>query len=374
VQRQDDPFGSTAVGVITPEAPVDAPAPPSVPKGHQRRRRLILVGAGALVVLLVAGAILAHLSLSQTYSAQRAVEDYFAAQARSDVTGMLSNATFLRGEGSYAAFYDKAMVTEMMRSTQNSEIREVKVTEMHDIGSGVKSVTVSMVRAGNTHIQNYTVRKDPGRVNWFLYPSWRIEIPSTTIHITLPNQAGPITVDGVDPPPGANPGEIQTISGFHVVNMASTSILDRSTQLVDATDPNATVTMPGNVGDAALVLARAAVTDAFKNCDAAKHSGCINHTYRAPNNNYIYFLRLPGYGEVDYTTYQFTLAGDPTSGMKLTVESETGKVSVSGSCAVTLTADGGRHYNLKGTYDGTLNWEAGDFSAHIVSDCAAQKA
>ena len=87
MQRQDDPFGSTAVGVITPEAPVDAPAPPSVPKGHQRRRRLILVGAGALVVLLVAGAILAHLSLSQTYSAQRAVEDYFAAQARSDVTG-----------------------------------------------------------------------------------------------------------------------------------------------------------------------------------------------------------------------------------------------------------------------------------------------
>ena len=40
------------------------------------------------------------------------------------------------------------MVTEMMRSTQNSEIREVKVTEMHDIGSGVKSVTTQRVGTG----------------------------------------------------------------------------------------------------------------------------------------------------------------------------------------------------------------------------------
>ena len=374
MQSQDDPFGSTAVGVITPEAPVASPPAPPVHKGHQQRRRLILVGAVALALLLAAGAILANLSLSQTYSAQRAVEDYFAAQARSDVDGMLSNATFLRGEGSYGVFFGKATLSEMMALRQNSDIHDVKVTGVQNIGGGARSVTVSMIAHGAARTQTFTVRQDPSRMNWGFYPSWRVEIPSTAIHIMLPNQAGPITVDGASPPPGANATEIQAISGFHMVRMEATSILDRADQLVDATDPNATVTMPGNVGDAALVLARAAVTDAFKNCDAAKHSGCINHTYRAPNNNYIYFLRLPGYGEVDYTTYQFTLAGDPTSGMKLTVESETGKVSVSGSCAVTLTADGGRHYNLKGTYDGTLNWEAGDFSAHIVSDCAAQKA
>src|SRR5262245_27446836 len=78
-----------------PQAPYFPPPPPA-----RRRRRFwtfLIVGVVAIVVLGAlggGGAALANASLSSTYSPQRAVTDYFAAQARGDVDGMMSNATF----------------------------------------------------------------------------------------------------------------------------------------------------------------------------------------------------------------------------------------------------------------------------------------
>lgn len=374
VNVQDDPGGSTAVAVLTGEAAVSSgPTPATAP----RRRRwwlIALVAAGIVLVVLVVAGIVVNASLSQTYSAQRAVEDYFAAQAHRNADGMLANATFLRPEGSYADFFGRSALTAMMQVPQNSDIEALKVTRVERLDGETELVTVSVTWNGTSRTETYKVRRDPTRIHWLVYPSWRVQIPSTTLYLTLPKQAGPVTVDGVAPPPAANTKVIQTIMGFHQVRMEATSILDVASLQVDATDSSANVELPGKINDLALAAAKTAVTNAFNHCDAAKNDDCIGHTYTAPDSNYIYFFKLPGYGDVDYTKYVDTLANDPTADMKLTVESDIGKVSVTGSCAVTMTVNGTRRYSLKGTYSGTLIGGAAGFSADIIEDCEASRA
>jgi hypothetical protein len=205
------------------------------------------------------------------------------------------------------------------------------------------------------------------------YSPWRVQIPSTTLYLTLPKQAGSVTVDGVAPPPAANASVIQTIGGFHQVRMESSSIVDAASLEVDATAASANVELPGKISAFALASAKTAVTNAFNNCDAAKYEDCIGHTYKAPNNNFIYFLTLPGYGDVDYTTYVYTLANDPTADMKVTIETDAGKASATGSCALTMTANGGRRYTWHGTYTAILTWETYRFSADVTGNCQAIK-
>jgi hypothetical protein len=370
VKVQDDPGGSTAVAVLAGEA---AASPHPTPLTAPRRRRWLvaLIAAGILLVLIAVATIVLNASLSQTYSARRAVEDYFAAQAHRNVDAMLANATFVRPEGSYADFFGRTMLTGMMQQPQNSAIDSLKVTAVQNFDGETQLVTVSMVWGGKPRTETFKVRKDPSRIHWLVYPSWRVQVPSMTLYLTLPKQAGPVTVDGVSPPPDANPKAIQTIMGFHQVRMESTSILAAATLSVDAVDSAPTVELPGKINDFALGSAKSAVTATFNSCDAAKYEDCPGHMYTAPNNNYVYYFTLPGYGEVDYTKYVDTLATDPTADMKLTVESDAGKLSVSGSCAVTMTVDGNRHYSLKGTYTGTLIWQGSGFTGTIIADCEA---
>jgi hypothetical protein len=373
VNVQDDPSGSNAVAVLTGEAAASSgPTPATAP----RRRRWWLiapVAAGIVLVILVVAGIVANASLSQTYSARRAVEDYFAAQAHRNVDGMLANATFLRPEGSYSDFFGRSALAAMMQVPQNSDIEALRVTRVERLDGETELVTVSMTWNGTSRTETYKVRRDPTRIHWLVYPSWRVQIPSTTLYLTLPKQAGPVTVDGVAPPPAANTNVIQAIMGFHQVRMEATSILDVASLQVDATDSSANVELPGKINDFALASAKTAVTDAFNHCDAAKYDGCIGHTYTAPDSNFIYYFKLPGYGDVEYTKYVDSLANDPTADMKLTVESDAGKVSASGSCAITMTVNGSRRYSLKGTYTGTLTWQGSGFSADITSDCEASR-
>jgi len=334
---------------------------------------LVLAAAGVVLVLIAVVGIVLNASLSQTYSARHAVEDYFAAQAHRNIDGMLANATFVRPEGSYSDLFGRTMLTGMMQLPQNSAIDAVKVTAVQNFDSETQVVTVSMTWNGKSRIETFSVRKDHSRIHWLIYPSWRVQIPSMNLYLTLPKQAGRVTVDGVSPPPEANPALIQTIMGFHQMRMDATSILDVATLPVEAIDSAATVVLPSKINATALASAKSAVSAAFNNCNASKYEDCVGHTYTAPDNNYVYYFTMPGYGEVDYTKYVDTLANDPTADMKLTVESDAGKVSVSGSCAITMTVNGSRRYSFKGTYTGTLTWQGAGFSADIIGDCEASK-
>jgi hypothetical protein len=198
-------------------------------------------------------------------------------------------------------------------------------------------------------------------------------IPFVTIHITLPNQPGPIQVDGITPAT-SDVSTVQAVDGYHRVTMSANDFYERATQVVDGVDSPPTVEFAPAVSSGAVAMAAAAVKLAFPTCDAAAYTGCLNHTYSAPNDGRLWFFDLPGYGRVFWTTYRVTLVGDPTSDMKLVVPPDAGKLNASGTCTVTVTFDGQRNYNLAGSWTATLTLDSGRFVADLASDCWANKA
>lgn len=359
--------GERAAGsVATLERPSEIVAEPPA-----KRRRLPFFAAIAVAVLIVLAllVVLANNALSQTYSPSRAALDYFNAQSRGDVNGMWANATYERAEGSYSELFDKTALSAMMSVRENRDLRNIKVTSVTAIDSSTSSVTVSFTWHGVARSLVLQARKDPGDVHWLFYPSWRVTIPATTLYLTLPNQAGSILIDGISNPPGASATTIRAIMGFHEVRMGATDLYNPIAQTVDAVQP-ANVTLKGTLSQSALDQANTAVKNTLTtSCDVAKYDDCPGHTYSAPDQNYIYYFTVPGHGNVDYTNYLFTLTGDPTSGMTLTVSADPGKVSVSGSCTTTLTVNGRNQYKLKGTFSGTLTWNSGAFDSDLLVNC-----
>jgi hypothetical protein len=312
--------------------------------------------------------------LSAQYSPQRAVTDYYAAQARGDVSGMMANATYLRGDGSYSLFFDEDGVRQMMAVPQNKDISNVKVVANDRVDDSTSDVTVSMTWAGNPRMHTYVVKRDTTRVHDFFYYSWRIQIPYININVTVPNQPGPVVIDTLGLPPGSVATTVQAIEGYHEVTMQGTDFYDESSQLANGVDGDAAVKFDSKLNSLATASAAASVKAAFSSCDAVKYDACPGHTYLAPNNQYIWFLTLPGYPEIDFTKYVYTLRTDPTADMQLVVTNETGKVTGSGSCAVMLTVDGSRKYSFTGSWTATLTWSQGGFGSDVVFDCATAKA
>jgi inosine/xanthosine triphosphate pyrophosphatase family protein len=74
---------------------------------------------------------------------------------------------------------------------------------------------------------------------------------------------------------------------------------------------------------------------------------------------YVYYWSLPGYPNIYFTSYTFSLTSDPTAGMKLVIAADGPKMSASGTCRYTLTVDGGKKYYFKGTWKGTLDVTGG---------------
>jgi hypothetical protein len=341
--------------------------------GRPRNPWLVVVAAAVLEILALGGGGLAGYELrSSTYSPERAVTDYFAAQGQGDVSGMMANATFQ--QGSNREFFSQGAIAAMMRMPQNMDVHNVRVVSSQAIDATAKSVSVSMIWGGQHRSLAYTVRKDNSRFRDLVFRSWRIVIPFATIHITLPNQPGPIEVDGITPAT-SDVSSIQAVDGYHLVTMSANDFYNRASQVVDAVDspPNAEF-IPADISPGAMTQAAAAVKLAFPNCDASVYTGCLNHTYNAPSDGRRYYFDLPGYGQVFWSTYKVTLVGDPTSDMKLVVPTDAGKVNASGTCTVTVTFDGTSNYNLAGPWTATLTLDAGRFTADLASNCWAKKA
>ena len=366
---------SSSIAVATPAAPSTQIVPaPAVPARRRSPRRIafILAGLGLLAVILIVAGALASASLSQTYSARQAVLDYYAALAHRDADGVLANASFVQGEGSYSAFFGKPAIKGMLQLPANSNIRNVRITDDRAVDGSTRSVTVSLSWNGSERSQTLSVRQDPAQSHWLFFHSWRAQIPSSLIHVTLPNQPGNVLLDGI---PTTTEGRtaIRAVPGFHRISMDSTTIWDSASQDVDAVDTSASVTLAGTIRASAIDAAKQAVKDGFGSCDAAKYDGCFNHTYKAPDSNFIYYFKLPGYGNVNYTRYVVTLRDDQTADMKMTVGADNGKISVSGTCRETMTVDGSRKYSLKGDWNGTLTWNGSGFDSDLTWDCEAQK-
>ena len=365
----------------------DYPAPPSAPPAAEptatspsprrrgRARLLILVLVAALVLGGAGtGGYFANASLSSTYSPERAVIDYFAAQKKGDVTSMMAGATFLRGDGSFEDLFGESALRAMMAVPQNLDVKDVKVKSIHVNDDSSSFVAVTMTWNGAQRAADYKVRKDPARVHYALYHSWRVEIPYVTIRVALPLQGGAISLDGLTLPSGAT-SAIEAIQGFHNVMMEKTFLYDASSQVVDGTSTSPSAKFDGKLSASAVSAAVTAVKAGFANCDAAKYTNCFDHIYPAPVKAYTtYYLVYPGYPEIDFNNYYLSLASDPTPTMSLVVETQPGIVAVSGPCAAQLTVDGSRRYNFNGTFTGTLTWANNAFTANMGWNCATAKA
>jgi len=355
---------------------VDDPDPAVTP-GPSRAGRpgnlwLVVTAAALLEILVLGGSGAAVYALySSTYSPERAVTDYFAAQSRGDLGGMMANATFQQGTN--AEFFHQSGIASMMSVPQNQDVHSVKVVSSRAIDTTTQAVAVSLTWAGQHHSQTYTVRKDNSKFRDLIYRSWRIVIPFVSIHITLPNQPGPIQVDGITPVT-SDVTAIQAIEGYHRVTMNANAFYDRSSQVVDGVDGTPAATFAPDVSSGAVAMAAAAVKLAFPNCDPSAYTGCLNHTYNAPNDGRKWYFDLPGYGQVFWTSYRVTLMGDPTSDMKVVVPADAGKARASGTCTITVTFDETSNYYLAGPWTATLTLDAGRLTADLASNCWANKA
>jgi hypothetical protein len=355
---------------VDTEDPAVNPGPSQA--GRPRNIWLVVVATTLLEILALGGGGAAAYELySSTYKPERAVTDYFAAQSRGDASGMMANATF--EPGSNLEFFSQPAIASMMDVPQNKDVHNLKLVSSHAIDATAQVVAVTMSWGGSQHSQTYTVRKDNSRFRDLIYRSWRIVIPFVTIHVTLPNQPGPIQVDGITPAT-KDVSTIDVVEGYHRVTMNPNDFYDRSSQVVDGVDGSPGAAFAPNVSAATGSMAAAAVKLAFPNCDPAVSTGCLNHTYSAPSDGRRYYFELPGYGQVFWTTYKVTLVGDPTSDMKLVVPPDAGKLNASGTCMVTVAFDGSRDYDLVGPWTATLTVDSGRFTADLASNCWSAKA
>jgi hypothetical protein len=360
-------------GLVPPPATAYA-TPQGAPRQGGSRRWLVI---GLVVVLLIGilggGAAFANASLASTYSPQQAVTDYFAAQGRGDVTGMLANATYLNGDPTYAPFFGNDALAKMVSLSQNTAISHVNVISTKAVDSATSTVTVSMTWSGNVRTHTYIVRKDTSRVHYFFYDSWRVEIPFVTIAAILPPQAGAIEVDGMSLPAGAPPTAIQVIEGYHSVAMLSSDFYDGATQIVYGVDGNPAPTFLGTIKTSFRNAAATSIKAAFLTCDPAQYSDCIDHTYPVKAGYYDALTGFPGYSEIDvYSAWSFAFSSDPTAGMALVVTTAPGKLTAGGKCAVTMTVDGSTHYNFSGSWAATLDYKSGTFTTVVEYNCTAQ--
>ena len=323
-----------------------------------------------LLVVLGGGAFVANASLSAEYSPQKAVTDYLAAQTRGDVPTMMLNANFLRGESGSDQLFNQDAVTAMMSVPENRSITNVSVTATETVDSSTSNVSVSMTWNGTPRTQTYVVHQDTARVHDLFYHSWRADIPSSSITVTLPNQAGALSVDGVGLPAGTT--SIAVIQGFHQVTMAATALYDADVETADAVDGTASVAFRTDLGASALAAAQDAVKQTFTGtwqCDVAKYFDCPNHTYSGAA-----VLNAPGGDITANSTWIITFEGDPTANMELSVSTTSGKIDASGTCGMQLVVDHAKTYHFTGTWQGTLTSQTGTFATDLTEACDSARA
>ena len=108
-------------------------------------------------------------------------------------------------------------------------------------------------------------------------------------------------------------------------------------------------------------------------CDVKQYFDCPNHRYAVPAG-YYYMLPAAG-GDIRANSWwSLAFVGDPTTSMKLTVSTTSGKIDASGLCGLKLTVDGSKTYNFVGDWTGTLTWSGGGFSSDVTLNCDTSRA
>ena len=332
-----------------------------------------LCAAAVVLVVLVGVAAAANAKLSDAYSPLRVVQEQFTAQARGDVQTMWRDSMFETSGASERALFSQHALEAMMAIPDNRKLSGLSHGAVRTDGSGTAHVDVKYALNGTPRSRTIELRQDAGQRHYLLYPAWRVVIPTAQVTVTVARHQQVLRIDGIDVNWSSAP--ISVMTGIHKVEVLPTTMLAGASQVIDATSGSAALSLPAQLNAEARAAAAAEVTRAFNSCDAATNDSCFGHVYQAPRDDYVYFLKVPGTGDVEYTQYVYNLKGDPTTAMAITVSNDPGVVLVHGECnteLVTDDSDTGQHRAIPhaGTFDGRLNWRNGTFrTEYFTLDC-----
>jgi hypothetical protein len=343
------------------------PAPAPTRRRGFRRRFWLILGGVVLVVLLLGG-VGANLALANAYGPEAVLTAYLKAQVQGDVGTMWRNASLERPDGGYSAFFDKDAFAAMMRHQDSRPFASFSIQQIKSLDGNRAAATVRLTSPARSTTQTFALATDSSARHFLVYPSWKVVVPATVLHLSLPNQAGTIRIDTIAIPDSVK-NSIAVIGGVHHVYMAESPLLQAAEADVTTTsDSDGSVTFDGKLKPEVASAAVDAVNRVFNSCDATKYRRCLGHTYTAPRDGNQYFLTIDDGSNVFYTHYTEALVGDPTATMKETIEAANGTLSVSGSCTSRLTTDT-RTVDRSGTFDGRLVWNGSGFSSHIYYSC-----
>lgn len=251
-----------------------------------RIRRLPGLGLKAeLAVLaglvLLGGAIAAHLVITRTYSPEGAVRQYLAALDRGDADGAwaasIVNSSGVKADATLLNLAGLKASLGLGKPTAHSDLT---VTGARSSGAD-ELVDVAYNAGGAGHRATYRVRPDPTHKHLGLYPSWQVVVTPALVSIALPKAGGAFSVDGqaVDVAAG-DAVQLAVFPGHHQLAMAASALFNAAQAEVaaeQAAPAVAKISLRLSLTDAAKQGAVPSVKQAFAACAAATvlgPSGC----------------------------------------------------------------------------------------------------
>jgi len=342
--------------------PADNAVAPGVVEATQQLRlprvgRIQALAAGILIVL-VAGGLLANSQLSSRFSPEQTAIDYLDAQRRGNADAMWALATYQSASGTGGELLSKAALSKMLSDPVNTALSDIHVTDSARADDSNFTITVQLKRDGQDGAVPLHVRKDASRSNWLIYPAWRVVIPASTVMITTFKYAGAVTIDGFASGVTDVSGSVEVIPGRHQVALQSTDIFIGDTQVVDATT-NANVTFKATLTSTATTAVNTAISNLFTRCAAVHQlspAGCPNSAYPLGDHQ---------------SNVSWSLVGDPTSGIQLAIGDQVDTITANGQWKMHLSYtywydfDPGfvEHWDedVSGYFNDTLHWNGSGF-------------
>lgn len=340
---------------LRPQDFVQSPSRP--PTALPRLTRPHAVGA-LVVVALTLGAIIGNAQLSARYSPEATAIAYLQAISRGDADTVWSMVSYEGGSATSSPLLSKAALRRMLSYSANTSLSAIRVSDSARDDDSHYTVGLSLTKDGQPTTMRLHLRRDASRSNLVIYPSWRVVIAPTNIQITSFKHAGTIYVDDFQVGLSDGGGLIAVIPGQHNVALAPTDIFEGNSQVVDASN-DASATFTATLTAQATTAVAKSIGDLFARCAASQQLSPPN----CPNSTY-------GLGD-HRSGVHWSLVGDPTSGMQLTIGNAEDTIAASGQwkmhVAYNYWYDFDASYvqnwdeDVSGYFDDTLHWNGGGF-------------
>jgi hypothetical protein len=278
--------------------------------------------------------------------------------SRDDVAAVWSTVSFEGTSITATPLLSEDALKKTLAYSANTDLKNIRISDSARQDDSNYTVTVGLTRDSHDTTMRIHVRRDNSRSNWVIYPFWKVVIPPSTIHITSFKNSGAITIDGIDSGLPDGGGAVEVIPGQHEVNLAATNIFDANTRVVDGTNDKS-VTFTATLNARAGVAINQAISGLFAQCAASQQiapANCPNSTFALGNHQ---------------VNVHWTLVGDPTSQMQLSIADAVDTITASGQWKMHVAYDYWwdfdssyvQHWDedVNGYFTDTLHWNGSGF-------------